>query len=163
MNTILKSAAAGVIAGVPMGIAAQVIHVAACVPRRIPFSRVVRGTERKLGHFFVGENTHQATTWVLHSAYSAAGGAVFGAALSTLPATRRSVAVDVAAGTAFGLAVWGVSYLGWLPRLGIVPAASRDNARFNVMNVVAQAVFGAALGAVCSRWVPARTTARAPR
>lgn len=76
-------------------------------------------------------------TLVAHFAYGAAAGALF--ALQG----RRSLA----AGSAYGLAVWGASYLGWIPATGLLRPATRHPARRNALMTAAHLIWGAALAA----------------
>lgn len=76
---------------------------------------------------------------VSHLAYGAAAGAAFGA----VPLSAR---VRPAAGVGYGLALWAVGYEGWLPVLGVLPAAHRDRRGRVVTMVVAHALYGAVLG-----------------
>jgi uncharacterized membrane protein YagU involved in acid resistance len=89
------------------------------------------------------DDTTKAVTTVSHVAYGVGAGALYG----LLGGHRRRPAITaVAAGTAFGLAVWAVSYEGWVPAAGIMPPAHRDRpSRFATM-IVAHVVYGAALG-----------------
>ena len=52
---------------------------------------------------------------------------------------------------AFGLGVWAVSYLGWIPALGLLPPPYRDNPRRAWTTLTAHLVYGAVLGAGLSR------------
>lgn len=56
----------------------------------------------------------EALIWLGHFAYGAACGAIYGAA------TKKPVRHSLAGGAAFGLAVWGLSYAGWLPAVGLI-------------------------------------------
>ena len=81
-----------------------------------------------------------ATTGVTHFGY----GAAMGGAYATL-----TPHIDLPAelkGTAFGLAVWAGSYLGWLPAAGIRPPATRRPASENAMMVASHIVYGLVLG-----------------
>jgi hypothetical protein len=51
-----------------------------------------------------------------------------------------------ASGIAFGLAVWAASYLGWIPGLGILAAASEHPPRRNGVMIFAHVVWGTVLG-----------------
>jgi hypothetical protein len=53
-------------------------------------------------------------------------------------------------GIGFGLAVWGASYLGWIPSIGVLPPAHRDRAGRALTMVAAHVVFGAVLGRTAS-------------
>ncbi len=50
-----------------------------------------------------------------------------------------------AAGIAFGGLVWTVSYMGWVPALGIMPPAHRDRPGRPLAMILAHVVYGASL------------------
>lgn len=84
----------------------------------------------------------QALATVAHFGFGAAAGALYGA----LARGIRPGPLAPALGTTFGTAVWLVSYQGWVPALGILPPASRDQpGRVGTM-LVAHWVYGAVLG-----------------
>jgi hypothetical protein len=81
----------------------------------------------------------QTATLLAHFGYGALCGAVFAAS------GRRSVA----GGVLFGLGVWGASYLGFLPSLGVLRCASTHPLRRNAMMLAAHATWGAATALAC--------------
>jgi hypothetical protein len=83
-----------------------------------------------------------AISLAAHLAYGASTGAVFGA----LASRPRGHAHEVARGTAFGIAVFAASYLGWLPALRLQPRVTRWSAERLGLMVAAHVVWGAALG-----------------
>jgi uncharacterized membrane protein YagU involved in acid resistance len=70
-------------------------------------------------------------------------GSLAGLAYSLLPSSWKHKSAP--AGAAFGLVVWGTSYLGWIPALGLSPAATKAPKGENLMMVLAHLVFGLAL------------------
>jgi len=86
----------------------------------------------------------QAATLFNHFAHGAAAAAVYGA-------LARGAHANVTTGVAFGGGVWAVSYLGWLPLLGMRAAATREPAGRNAMMLAAHLVFGGMLGATVAR------------
>ena len=80
-----------------------------------------------------------AATMVSHFAYGGVTGAIYGAALDP----RRKPA---AKGMVFGLTVWLVSYLGWLPATGVLAPASEHPARRSALMIAAHIVWGLTLG-----------------
>ena len=86
---------------------------------------------------------------VAHLGYGAALGAGFSAI------ARRIGRVSSLRGAGFGLVVWTVSYLGWLPAVGIFPRPSQQGAGRHVENVAGHLVYGASLG-----WMTARLRRR---
>jgi uncharacterized membrane protein YagU involved in acid resistance len=86
------------------------------------------------------QDRRQATT-LAHYGYGTAMGAIYGV-------VQRHVRMrSVPAGIAFGLGVWAVSYLGWLPTFGWRASAGRQSVRRNLMMIAAHIVWGAVLGA----------------
>lgn len=85
-----------------------------------------------------------APTAAMHIGYGAMVGAVTGPLLERL----ESRPLRILGGVATGAAVWAVSYAGWIPAIGWMPAPHRDTppARPWVM-LGAHLIFGAALGA----------------
>jgi hypothetical protein len=63
----------------------------------------------------------------------------------------------VLAGVGFGLAVWAVSYLGWLPAAGILSPATEHPARRNALMIGAHVVWGATTGLAVGRLSDGRT------
>ncbi len=51
----------------------------------------------------------------------------------------------VPVGLAYGAAIWGVSYMGWVPALGIMPPADRDRRDRQTVMLAAHLVYGTAL------------------
>ena len=64
---------------------------------------------------------------------------------------RFSVLVAFVNGVAlFGIAVWAVSYAGWVPKLGLMQPPSRDRPGRPTAMILAHLVYGATLGALRS-------------
>ena len=76
-----------------------------------------------------------------HLAFGALGGAVFGLLRRLVPGVPGGLL-----GVGFGLAVWAVSYKGWIPALGILPPPEDDRPGRPVVMVVAHVVYGLVLG-----------------
>ncbi len=83
---------------------------------------------------------------VAHFGFGAAAGAAFSLVRPGRPTLLRS-ALE---GAVFGTAVWAASYVGTLPKLGIMPPPSEDRPGRPATMVVAHWVFGAVLGMVVS-------------
>lgn len=89
------------------------------------------------------EDQEDALASLAHAGFGVTNGIVFALLPRYGPAPLRGVAL--------ALAVWGVSYQGWVPALGILPAASKDKVGRPVVMIAAHAVFGAVLGVVDER------------
>lgn len=87
------------------------------------------------------EPMRSVATAALHVAFGAAAGAGFATALR-----RASERAPVTSGIATGLAVWAVSYAGWIPALGVLPPPWRDRPGRPGSMLAAHVVYGASLG-----------------
>lgn len=81
----------------------------------------------------------------------------FGAAMGALYASLapRRAQGSVPLGLAFGTAVWAVSYMGWVPALGLMPTPQHDRRGRPTAMIGAHLAFGAAL-ALTLRALPDR-------
>jgi hypothetical protein len=77
---------------------------------------------------------------VLHFGFGAAAGAAFGVV------APRPMIARVPMGMAYGAAIWAVSYMGWVPALGIMPRADRDRRDRQAVMLAAHIVYGSVLG-----------------
>ena len=76
-----------------------------------------------------------------HLAFGVVGGAVFGLLRRLVPGVPGGLL-----GVSFGLAIWAVSYKGWIPALGILPPPEDDRPGRPVVMVVAHVVYGFVIG-----------------
>ncbi len=94
----------------------------------------------------VGRTPHEHTTKPLgalaHVGFGAGMGALFGVLQRRLP----TGVPDEASGVAFALAVWTVSYKGWVPAMGIMPPPERDRPGRPIVMILAHIVYGFVLG-----------------
>ena len=142
METLARGALAGLAATVPMTAVIGAGHTAGLMGTPPPVEITENVAEQ------AGENPDrqspefQAAWLAAHLGYGAACGLVFSAIRPVLP---RS---DLAAGLLFGVAVWGVSYIGLLPSLNLYPSAQDDSNQRQAVMIAAHAVFGSALASV---------------
>ncbi|MDP9001776.1 MAG: hypothetical protein M3O46_16885 [Myxococcota bacterium] len=98
---------------------------------------------------FVTSPAKKALAAVNHLAFGGACGALFGLGHALLarrgPGAGAQSGGRVAAGVAFGTAVWAVSYAGWVPALGIMPSPQNDRPGRPTAMVIAHWVYGAVL------------------
>jgi uncharacterized membrane protein YagU involved in acid resistance len=87
-----------------------------------------------------GENALRAATLLGHFGFGAATGLLY-ACLAKRSAGLRS-------GIAYGLAVWTVSYFGWVPALRLLSPASQHPATRSALMIAAHVVWGSVLGCV---------------
>ncbi|GAC1326985.1 MAG: hypothetical protein NVSMB17_00430 [Candidatus Dormibacteria bacterium] len=83
----------------------------------------------------------------LHLGFGAAAGAIYGAGEGRV-APRVP---PLARGLLFGSAIWGVSYAGWVPALGIMAMPPRDRAGRPQAMLAAHWVYGLCLAEMTSR------------
>lgn len=93
------------------------------------------------------ERTENALASVGHLAFGASCGAVY----ALLRRWLDTPGPEVGHGAGFGLAVWAVSYQGWIPALGILPPPRRDRSDRQITMVLGHLVYGAILGALVGR------------
>lgn len=85
------------------------------------------------------EPAHQIVTFLGHFAYGSGAGAVYQLLLGRFPLP------GVVKGLIFGLTVWFVSYQGWLPAFRILPPATQQPPRRNILMIVAHVIWGGTL------------------
>src|SRR3712207_2943075 len=115
--------------------------------KELPPTKVTRAATKTLGlQRFVSAEQETVLTGIGHWAFGMVGGALFGIASR---ATDRVPALP--GGLMFGLLVWAVSYMGWVPALGILPQPWNQRAAHGLMPLYAHVVYGATLGWVFRR------------
>ncbi len=80
---------------------------------------------------------------VLHLGFGVAAGSLFALGCGRL----RAPLAPALQGMAYGLVVWLISYMGWVPAFGLL----RDEPRRPVVMVLAHLVYGVVLGALVGR------------
>ncbi|HEY6080043.1 MAG TPA: SDR family NAD(P)-dependent oxidoreductase [Polyangiaceae bacterium] len=145
VGRLLGGAAAGVFATAAMSLAMLVAKRLGALGEPPP-RRIVR---KLLSPFTTNRNALDSVTLAGHFAFGGAAGCSF----SMLPARWRRPS----AGTLFGALVWAVSYVGVLPRLGLMPRPRYDRPGRPASMLAAHLVYGAALGAI-SRWMARDTS-----
>jgi hypothetical protein len=112
---------------------------------KFPPKRIV---ERALGVAGVRHRTREparnALTTLAHFGFGMGSGALFGAIYRR---TRDLPAPSWLQGALFGAAVWTLSYQGWVPSLGIMPAPKHDRPGRPTSMFIAHVIYGATLGA----------------
>lgn len=105
-----------------------------------PPVEITRRVSRRVGVRPPRSNEGFGAFWMAgHILYGAACGALYTVSRRFLP--RQ----PVAAGLIAGGAVWGVSYLGYLPALSLYPSPENDSRDRTAVMIVAHAVYGVAL------------------
>lgn len=131
MRQMVLGALAGLAATMAMTSAMQRLHPLLNDRSRYPLPP--REIVERMG--IAGNERHARTNALLaHFGFGAMTGAIFG----LLPRRRGS-------GTLYGLGVWAVSYLGWIPAARILAPAWRHPAQRNLLMIAVHIVWGAAL------------------
>jgi len=144
-----ETLARGSLAGLAGTVAMSAVMLAARktgLMGKMPPERITEAGLRVL-HVKTSERAENALATVAHLGYGAGVGVLFSVAARTagLPLP------GAVAGALYGLLVWGVSYVGWIPALGIMPPPQRDRRQRQTSMVVAHLVYGSVLGALLGR------------
>ncbi len=148
MNTIRAGGLAGALATVPMTMAMTALH--RTLPKHERYPLPPKQITKKLASWVklqakLDEPELNALTLLAHVGYGTVAGAFYALA------GRRWPGNPVTKGVAFGLGVWTISYLGWLPWVGVLPPATEHPARRNGLMIAAHVVWGAGLGQLVAR------------
>jgi hypothetical protein len=146
LDTLVDGAVAGAVATVPMSGVMLAAGEAGAMGRQPP--RLI--TDAALDAAGVeqpSEAASRSAAAAAHVGFGTAAGAVF----ALLQATLRPRTSPVVNGVAFGLAVWALSYEGWVPALGIMPRPEDDRDGRPQSMIAAHIVYGAVLGALVGR------------
>lgn len=103
-------------------------------------------TEAAVDAAGAGARTDERTLDLLTAAAHIGFGAVAGSLFAVLRDALRLPLHAAVQGVAFATGVWTVSYMGWVPALGIMPPAHRDERGRPEAMVVAHWIYGAVLG-----------------
>lgn len=121
-------------------------------------------TEHALGRVgldeTLGSEAKKGLSSILHFAFGGASGALFGLldhAFRRGPRLNLRIAgfetrpAPLGSGLLFGTAIWTVSYMGWVPALGILPQPPRDRPGRPIAMFLAHLVYGAGVAALVRR------------
>jgi uncharacterized membrane protein YagU involved in acid resistance len=138
MNSALAGAIGGIVATYAMTRA--MAHLKSRLPgherEALPPRLVTEGALHEVLPARTGEETWRNLSLASHFAF----GAAAGAARATIGKNGT-----VAGGVVYGLSVWTASYLGWVPALGIMPPATHQPWKRNLVMLAAHVVWGASL------------------
>jgi hypothetical protein len=149
MNKTQAGALAGTVATAPMTAVMMALHQQLPWHERHPLppeditGELARraGVERRLN-----KAEHLTATGIGHFGFGAGAGVIYGSLGETVNAP------PVLKGVIFGLLVWFVSYLGWLPAADILHQTKEQPPRPNAMMIIAHIVWGACLGILTEHW-----------
>lgn len=148
----MRGALAGAVATIPMTAALLVAEKAGLMgefpPKHITYSLL-----RLAGVRRISSKARNTAAMGLHFTYGSSVGAVYG----WLAHGVRLHVPGIVQGIGFSLAVWAVSYMGWVPALGIMRSDLRRGKDWKWSNVASHIVYGTALGALSG------TTRRKPQ
>lgn len=139
VQSVARGAAAGALATIPMSavmLASEHLGAVGELPPETIARRALAAANRERTDPAV-----KAVATAAHFAFGAAAGAVFGAVQSD----DDDLPLAVAKGVGFGLAVYALSYAGWIPALDILPPPNRDREDRQITLVMSHVVYGAAL------------------
>ncbi len=161
MRRLLVNAGAGLVATAAMTAAMEAMfrmlprYQRYPLPPRLITTRMLRRIGAPLGL----RSHKDALTMLNHFGY----GAVAGALHTPVTALRLHPLVE---GALYGMAVWGGSYLGWLPKAGILPHPKHTPKKRTALMIVAHLVWGttlATLAQAATGRLPPRRWARSRR
>ena len=110
----------------------------------LPPAKITHRALRAVGwHHNLSRNQKAGLVAMNHFAYGAGAGAVY--ASFTGPS---SAPVAMAAGAAYGLAVWTGGYCGWLPASGLYPPPTEDSVERTGLMIGAHLIWGSTTGLV---------------
>lgn len=147
LSRIVRGALAGLIATAPMTVVMEVWHrfLPGWQQGPLPPSEITEEVEEETLQHRLLPKEHLALTMVNHFLYGAACGAIYA------PFGRLRSVPGPIGGMVFGVLVWVVSYLGWLPALGIMRPATEHPAQRNALMIGAHLVWGATAGLIIDR------------
>ena len=150
LQALADGAMAGLAATLPMSAVMQAAKTAGLMPEQPP-ERITERALRAVG-VHLSERESDGASAAAHLAFGAAAGALFG----VLHRRIRPPVPAAAHGVVFGLLVYGASYEGWIPSLGLLAPPAREDSGIQPAMMAAHVVYGAALGAALQRLGSAR-------
>lgn len=143
MSRFLRGAIAGAVATAPMSAvmigAKQFGLIGELPPEKITANFLKRTP------ISPSEEHQDSLATALHFGFGSAAGALFG-----VIAPKRLIA-RIPLGMTYGAAIWGVSYMGWIPAFGIMPHAARDRRDRQMVMLAGHVVYGTALALLVGR------------
>jgi hypothetical protein len=149
LHSVLAGATAGAVATVVMSalmLAAKRIGITGTLPPEL----IARKAVETVAGAPPADDQVDAVAAVAHIGFGAVAGTIFELLMIRAHVARRSAAIGASAGALYATGIWLVSYQGWVPALGIMPAASRDQRGRVATMLAAHWVYGAALGVIAT-------------
>jgi uncharacterized membrane protein YagU involved in acid resistance len=137
---LLLGALAGLVGTAAMTAAMRALHRRLPPQQRYPLPprEIVQEVLPEPAERRIVEDHRQSLTMVAHFGYGAATGALYAAARPRASPTL---------GALYGVLVWRVSYLGWIPGARILKPATQHPGRRNVLMIACHLVWGAIMAA----------------
>jgi len=139
-HKLFQGAIAGLVATLPMTIFMRLAWKQ--LPEQEKYALPPRQITRKLIKPVrkLNEPKQRVLALFLHFVFGMGAGLVYGVVEQKIP-LPHGVKAPLA-----GMAVWTGSYLGWIPALGILPPASEQPWRRNLLMIIAHLIWGLTLG-----------------
>jgi hypothetical protein len=145
LRPMVVGSAAGALATLPMsGLIWGARRVGIFHRTPAPEAVATRLVQRVTGRHATTPPQRQLLTALAHLGFGSGAGAVYGTTAWLRPPTVWS-------GMLFGLAVWIISYQGWIPALRLLPAPADDEHGRAATMAGAHLVYGGTLGVVSRR------------
>lgn len=176
-NTIQKwaprlfaGALAGLVASIPMALVMMGLNK--ILPRQkqslwdrfraLPPKQITARVARRsgLGQAVAPGQKWEGLTWLAHLGYGAATSTLYPLVTRPLPLPRNRPAANMVRGMLFALTIWAGSYLGWLPAVNIMPPATKQPARRNIILIASHLVWGSLIG-LLTGWLGKRLAGQA--
>lgn len=147
-QSLLSFAIRGGVAGglATVGMTAAMLAMHRCLPARqrygLPPEQIVdeilttADLENRLA-----QRQFEALTMLVHHGYGTSMGAVYG-----IVESHCRPAPPIVSGMSFGFVVWTLSYLGWLPAMGMDASATREPLQRNALTIVSHLIWGGTTG-----------------
>jgi len=153
----LRMAAAGAASGIAATAAMSALMVGArevgMMSELPPHEIADRAVERTRARDDADRDDRDRLGWLAHFAFGAAAGTVY----AVLRNRTRTPGGPLFHGSTYALAIWAVSYLGWIPAMRFLPQATDDEPGRPPTMIAAHALFGAVLGLLVERALPRRS------
>ncbi len=136
---------AGLMGTVVMTVAMTLMHRRLPPEQRAPLPprHITMAAAERIGvRDRMDEDSRFGTTMALHFTYGTIVGALY------MPLAAEAPGPPPLKGMAFGVLVWVLSYLGWLPMTGLLSSAARHPAERNGLMITAHLVWGAVIATI---------------
>jgi uncharacterized membrane protein YagU involved in acid resistance len=145
MNALVTQLCQGAVAGFgatgPMTVLMDALKQAQGDPEPLPPRQITgRLVEESGAKPFVSRETEHDLTILNHFGFGTTAGALYG------PIAEACPLPPVLAGVSYALGVWAVSYLGWIPAVGLYRSATEEPPNRNVTMLAGHVLWGACLG-----------------